>query len=676
MNVLIYSGQGTTSESLKQCIESLKLHLSPYYAVSTISERALLHDPWMGKTSMLVMPGGADIPYCMALNGEGNRCIEQFVRRGGRFMGICAGGYYASRRCEFEVGNREYEVSGSRELAFFPGTAKGCAFKGFKYDSHQGARVTQLKVNTGVLPGSPESVYAYYNGGCLFEDALKYPSVQILARYTEKTDIEDEEKAAVIYSKIGRGHVILSGPHPEYSYDCMNRECPKILQSLKTHDSVRKLFMRQCLSKLDLKVNNDLNLAIPFITPIHISGYLSSDMVTKFMFRLCEQEVINKENVMVDNHDTFHFHLDNEEEYEYVLKEESDNSKDADSAVKHVKIHSQHSLPGMKETPNFSMTLYFSCLKSLREKNAYNGDFGSMMAYADVVSSTSTILDANPHFLDCLPHGFVFTASTQVAGKGRGGNIWVNPKGVMALSIVFRIPTKENLPSSLATLQYLCSLALIELILGYAAEKLGECYGYENLPVKIKWPNDLYVLKPEFFNSFEDSELLSETVEGNEERYVKISGSLINSQVDNGMYNLICGIGVNLSNEGPTVSLNRIVEQLNCLRKKRSLPPLLPIQPEVLLAKLVFTLGVFFDVYRYLGIRPFLPLYYKRWFHSSQLVSLDREGNGKIKRCLIKGITPDNGLLIAQDMDTRETYELQPDGNSFDIFKGMIYRKC
>lgn len=676
MNVLIYSGQGTTTESLKHCLESLKFHLSPYYAVSTISERALLHDPWMGKTSMLVIPGGADIPYCMALNGEGNRRIQQFVRRGGRFMGICAGGYYSSGRCEFEVGNREYEVSGSRELAFFPGTAKGCTFKGFQYDSHKGARVTQLKVNTGALQGLPENVYVYYNGGCLFSEVSKYPSVQILARYTEETDIEDEDKAAVIYTKIGRGHVILSGPHLEYSYDCMNQEYSNILQALKTHDSVRKLFMRQCLSKLDLKVNPDLNVAIPFITPVHISAHLSSDMTTKFILRLREQEVINERNVMVDNHDTFHFHWNDEEEHEYVLKEDSDNSKDADTAVKHVKIHSDHSFPGIKETPNFNMTMYFSCLKVLRDKNDYKGNFGSMMAYADVVSSTSTMLDANPHFVDCLPHGFVFTATTQVAGKGRGGNIWVNPKGVMALSIVLKLSTKEKLSSSLATLQYLCSLALIELILGYGSEKLGECYGYENLPVKIKWPNDLYVLKPEYFSSFEDSELLSETVEGNEERYVKISGTLLNSQVYNGMYNLICGIGVNLSNEGPTVSLNRIVEHLNCLRKMRSLSPLLPIQPEVLLAKLVFTLGLFFDVYRHLGIKPFLPLYYKRWFHSSQLVSLDREGNGKIKKCIIKGITPDHGLLIAQDTDTKETYELQPDGNSFDIFKGMIYRKC
>ena len=39
---------------------------------------------------MLVMPGGADLGYCRTLNGAGNRRIEQFVRRGGAYLGFCA----------------------------------------------------------------------------------------------------------------------------------------------------------------------------------------------------------------------------------------------------------------------------------------------------------------------------------------------------------------------------------------------------------------------------------------------------------------------------------------------------------------------------------------------------------------------------------------------------------
>ena len=104
MNVLVYAGPGTTTESVKHCLETLRLHLSPYNAVTSISENSLLNDPWMYKTSLLVLPGGADLPFCRSLNGDGNRKISQFVKKGGKFIGFCAGGYYSSSRVEFEVG--------------------------------------------------------------------------------------------------------------------------------------------------------------------------------------------------------------------------------------------------------------------------------------------------------------------------------------------------------------------------------------------------------------------------------------------------------------------------------------------------------------------------------------------------------------------------------------------
>ena len=50
-------------------------------------------------------------------------------------------------------------------------------------------------------------------------------------------------------------------------------------------------------------------------------------------------------------------------------------------------------------------------------------------------------------------------------------------------------------------------------------------------------------------------------------------------------------------------------------------------------------------------------------------------GSGKQRTCIIKGITPDYGLLIAEDVETKKVLHLQPDGNSFDIFKGLVYKK-
>lgn len=168
----------------------------------------------------MCIPGGADLGFCKALNGEGNSKITQFVRRGGAYIGFCAGGYYGSGRCEFEVGNRSMEVVGNRELRFFPGICRGCAYKGFVYDSEAGAKAAYLQPHglEGSSGGLIQKFRAYYNGGGVFVDADKYKNegVEILATYVDDLDVESgESEAAVIYCKFGDGAALLTGSHPE-----------------------------------------------------------------------------------------------------------------------------------------------------------------------------------------------------------------------------------------------------------------------------------------------------------------------------------------------------------------------------------------------------------------------------------------------------------------------------
>ena len=194
----------------------------------------LLKEPWTATCALLVIPGGADLGYCRTLNGAGNRRITQFVRRGGRYLGLCAGGYYGSKRCEFEVGDRTMEVIGERELAFFPGICRGGAFKGFHYHSEEGARAALLDVckETLSIGTIPTQFRSYYNGGGVFVDASLYRDrgVEVLANYKEKLNVDSGEgSAAVVYCKVGDGAAVLSGTHPEYvvcmsttgSYTCL-----------------------------------------------------------------------------------------------------------------------------------------------------------------------------------------------------------------------------------------------------------------------------------------------------------------------------------------------------------------------------------------------------------------------------------------------------------------------
>lgn len=215
---LIHVGNGSTIESVRHCLYTLRRLLSPNYAVIPVTDTAILNEPWTASCALLIFPGGADIGYCRSLNGDGNRKIDQYVRRGGAYLGFCAGGYYGSSRCEFEIGNRELEVVGPRELAFFPGTCRGCAFKGFKYHSEAGAKAVEVTIvkeafGSGIVP---QKFQSYYNGGGLFVDAENYASqgVEVLATYSNPLDVEGG-LAAIVYCKIGEGGALLTGPHPE-----------------------------------------------------------------------------------------------------------------------------------------------------------------------------------------------------------------------------------------------------------------------------------------------------------------------------------------------------------------------------------------------------------------------------------------------------------------------------
>lgn len=222
MNVLIYASTGATVNSVRHATYTLRRLLGANYAIVTVTAEQILKEPWTTSCALLVMPGGADMAYCRALNGEGNRKIKQYVQTGGAFLGLCAGGYYGCAKCEFEVGKRGMEVVGDRELAFFPGTCRGLAFPGFVYASEAGARAVDLVVDkNGFGSGhwATEGRFrSYYNGGGVFVDAAKFKDkgVEVLATYSEELAVDGGEGgAAVVSCKIGEGTAVLTSPHPE-----------------------------------------------------------------------------------------------------------------------------------------------------------------------------------------------------------------------------------------------------------------------------------------------------------------------------------------------------------------------------------------------------------------------------------------------------------------------------
>ncbi|EMC92758.1 hypothetical protein BAUCODRAFT_37668 [Baudoinia panamericana UAMH 10762] len=696
-NILIYSGPGSTLSSVRHATYPLRRLLGPHHAVLPITAEQLLREPWQASCALLVMPGGADLGYCRSFNGEGNRRIKQYVQAGGAYLGLCAGGYYGCGRCEFEVGRvREgMEVVGERELRFFPGSCRGLAFGGFVYHSEAGARAAEVVVNSSAWTNAiavPERLKVYYNGGGVFVDAEKFAEkgVEVLASYTDELDVESGAgKAAVVYCKVGEGGAILTGPHPEFSGTNLNPNEPSghhdyasVVSALVADEKHRVAFMKACLTKLGLQVSQESE-AVPSLSRLHLSSAHPS-LVAELVHSWHEAGIVSKDD---DERDTIKGENDT-----FILEQagrlsmaevkaalpppsapqsedgntQADGSSSDDTGLpdynalpKHVVLHEDNSLPDSKATPYFNHSAFYSHLKSYDSHST----FGQTLLYGEVVTSTSTLLEKNPTLLSHLPTGLTATATTQVAGRGRGSNVWVSPPGSLMFSTVLRHSlTLSNTTAPVVFVQYLAAMATVAGIQQYARK--GE---YDRLPIKLKWPNDVYALNPHAAATTSSS---TKKAEGERDNYVKIGGILVNSSYAGGDYTLVVGIGINaLNTASPTTSLSHLASAHKT--------------PAFTLEKLLASILTQFETLYTRFCRTgwdaqFEERYYASWLHTDQVVMLETEGGAKAR---IKGITRDWGLLVAEEVvegrarDTGRRFELQSDSNSFDFFKGLLKRK-
>jgi biotin--protein ligase len=201
--------------------------------------------------------------------------------------------------------------------------------------------------------------------------------------------------------------------------------------------------------------------------------------------------------------------------------------------------------------------------------------------------------------------------------------------------------------------QYLTALAIVKGVKGYAP-------GYDRLPIKLKWPNDIYALSPAAGNPVNGRQTNTD--------FVKIGGILVNSSYSGTEYTLVVGVGINVANPSPTTSLNQLAAKEG----------LKGFQMEKLLASILVELEKLHTRFCAKGWdRDTEGSYYDSWLHTDQIVELEAEGG---VRARVKGITRDWGLLLAeelgwQDRPTGKIWQLQSDSNSFDFFKGLVKRK-
>ncbi|CAD5166126.1 unnamed protein product [Musa acuminata subsp. malaccensis] len=258
--------------------------------------------------------------------------------------------------------------------------------------------------------------------------------------------------------------------------------------------------------------------------------------------------------------------------------------------------------------------------------------FGRLLIWSPRLPSTHDLVSKN---FGELPVGTVCVTDVQIKGRGRAKNVWESPMGCLLFSFTLQMEDGRKLP----LLQYVVSLAVTEAI-----KELCQTNGLPQLDIRIKWPNDLYL------------------------NGLKVGGILCTSTYRSKHFNVCAGIGLNLDNEKPTTCLNAVLQEINsgslCLRR------------EDILASFFNKFENLFEVFLDQGFQSLEELYYKTWLHSGQKVVIEEKQEGQPEESIIvtvQGLTS-SGYLLAVGEDDK-SYELHPDGNSFDFFKGLVRRR-
>ncbi|KAG2072880.1 class II aaRS and biotin synthetase [Suillus decipiens] len=378
--------------------------------------------------------------------------------------------------------------------------------------------------------------------------------------------------------------------------------------------------------------------------------------------------------VFEDANDDFHFHFLSfppaGRTTDHPILELIPQSSLSSAKVKHVLVPSKP-LASEDEriyTPQFSPSTFFRAIDEFysgregidQEKNPNSWRIGEALIYGEVVSSTQTMFDKNPSFLRALPSPIVSLATVQLAGRGRGGNVWLSPAGCLQMSLKIHVGLKGSssvpgstiLPSNLVFIQYLYALAIID-----ACHILNPTSEWAHR-VRLKWPNDIYGLFPSSQNSPTSNSKSTPELR-------KIGGILVNTSFGGGMVDVVIGSGLNILNAPPIASLAQLAST-----------PATELSVERVAAAVLTSFeriwGSFLQNEEQ-GFHPFMDQYLRSWLHSDQLVTLTSRTPHRSVR--IVGITPDHGLLRTVPMGGGEFIDLQPDGNSFDMMKGLISMK-
>ncbi|KAG6840196.1 hypothetical protein C0991_008278 [Blastosporella zonata] len=576
MNVLIYAGPEALQKSVAHSLATLRSILLPQYSVQTITNQALNSQPWKTSCALFV------VPQCHgALQPPSSASIRDYVESGGSLLCLGAGAICSERELSGAVGISKNLLVGF--LDKLTGT--------YVYLTHGQDKNLPDERHALHLPEGNHVEGIRGLGSSEFAGFDNEKDRNVLARFSGGS-------IAGLERNIGLGKVAIWASNIEVP---LTKESSSGLLNASTAretaggEKQRLQLLKSTLLSLSLRLPSVEESPVSRPLPQFLTSIPSKlDVVSKIADLLAAPSSGSQLNVFKDENDTFHFH--NVLESKDVMKsarESTDVPQDpSEWQPKHIILCST-SLPDQDQSPLFDLRAYYESLSLARKAQGCHDapevwGCGEALLYGETVTSTQTMLDKNPRLLSRLPSPLVSLASYQLAGRGRGSNIWLSPSGCLQFSVLQRVSLSKFPASKLVFVQYLFALAVVEACRDEAV--LGK-WGKQ---VRLKWPNDVYAV-----------------VEGERK---KIGGILVNTSFSGGNVDIIIGCGLNVLNAAPIFSLAQLLSPDG--------------QKSLTLEKTVSNILARFEkmwetfVQERGSFDSFMNLYLERWLHSDQLVTL------------------------------------------------------
>ncbi|KAI9508257.1 class II aaRS and biotin synthetase [Russula earlei] len=628
MNVLVYVS--SASQGLAYALRSI---LSPFYTVQSITPLSLATQPWTTSCALLVLPP-SDSPHAPpSLPRPAHEAIQEYIIAGGRILCIGLGVSVLPHR-----------------------PAQG------RFD------LWDVKSGTAIVPEAPKEDLTRSPHSSIFLQTGRLLSALRPAVIRGRWDGARQRGSQEVQISVGSGCAAFWGVSP-------------FLDETEDWAGILAL-LRYSLTSLGLSVPqemtpdgspNPLPVTPRYPLPQFLLHSPGKGYITRAILQglglsapfAAESPSNSKLGVIKDRADTFQFHWASTLEHGMRLIAEARGSTGASShgaiatdALRMVVVLPPDILPTKEFTPSFDAEKYFAVLAEVRGDQAGSADswgMGEALFYGEAVTSTQTMLERNPRFLSALPAPIVSLATFQLAGRGRGSNLWLSPPGCLQFSILVRIPLRASaFPTSrLVFVQYLVGLAVVHA--SRDSRALGIVRGAR---VRLKWPNDVYIDLP--------------SSAGGEKK--KVGGILVNTSFSDGNVDIVIGCGINVCTPAPVTALSSLLSEPGEWLDVETMLALILNEFERLWSAFVSGRGSWVS---------FEEAYLDAWMHSDQLVTLTTVDPPVPVRII--GITHDHGLLRTipertgwsktMQRGTDEYIDLQPDGNSFDIMMGLIKAK-